>query len=230
MQCTPGSWIGLSREKTTISQKGPGSHFWSGRFVILSAAVVLVSFALSAGLTRLNTDPNLLDYFKPHQELRDGLEYVDHNGGSNPLTVVVASADGSKLNTSDAYHKMWDLQSTLENYKGVGTVISLPILLAEGKRHPFAFLFSKEYLLKKMEERKHERVARNFVTHDRTEAAFYLRMEEHERTKPRVEVVNDVREIVRRQGFKPVLVGGIYQLQGERTCKAGRVKPGLWIA
>jgi len=207
------NWAGP--RKTTISEKGPGLQFWSRRFVILSAAVVLVSFGLSAGLTRLNTDPNLLDYFKPHQELRDGLEYVDHNGGSNPLTLVVASADGSKLNTGDAYHKMWDLQNALENHKGVGTVISLPVLLGEGKRHPFAFLFSKEYLLKKMEEPKHERVARTFVTHDRTKAAFYLRMEEHERTMPRVEVVNDLREIVRRQGFKPVLIGGIYQLQGE---------------
>jgi uncharacterized protein len=201
--------------KTLVSEKAPKSEFWSRRFVPLSIVVVLASFGLSAGLTQLNTDPNLLDYFKPHQELRDGLEYVDHNGGSNPLTVVITAADGSKLNTGDAYDRMWSLQSALENHKGVGTVISLPVLLAEGKRHPFAFLFSKEHLLKKMEEPKHERVARTFVTHDRTEAAFYLRMEEHGRMKPRVEVVNDLREIVRRQGFRPVLVGGIYQLQGE---------------
>jgi predicted RND superfamily exporter protein len=201
--------------KTAAAEKGPGAGFWSRRFVPLSAAVILASFGLSVGLARLDTDPNLLDYFKPHRELRDGLEYIDRNGGSNPLTVVIAAADGSKLNTGDAYHKMWSLQGALENHKGVGTVISLPVLLAEGKRHPFAFLFSKEYLLKKMEEPKHERVARTFVTHDRTQAAFYLRMEERGRMKRRVEVVNDLREIVRRQGFTPVLVGGIYQLQGE---------------
>src|SRR5262249_46841839 len=147
---------------------------------------------------KLNTDPNLLDYFKPHQPLRDGLEYVDRNGGSNPLTLVIAATDGSKLNTRDAYHQMWNLQSALENHKGVGTVISLPLLLAEGKRHPFAFLFSKEHLLNKMEEPKYERVARTFVTHDRTQAAFYLRMEEHGRMKPRVKVVDDLRTIVRR--------------------------------
>jgi len=136
-------------------------------------------------------------------------------GGSNPLTVVVAASDGGKLNTGDAYDRMWNLQRALENHKGVGTVISLPVLLAEGKRHPFAFLFSKEHLLKKMEEPKYERVARTFVTHDRTQSAFYLRMEERGRVKPRVELVADLREIVRRHGFKPVLVGGIYQLQGE---------------
>src|SRR5262249_19150023 len=160
-------------------------------FVPLSAVVVLVSFGLSFGLTRLDTDPNLLDYFKPHQELRDGLEYVDRNGGSNPLTLVIAAADASKLNTGEAYHEMWNIQTSVENHKGGGTVISVLLLFAEGKRHPFAFLFSNEHLLKKMEEPKYERVGRTFVTHDRTQAAVYLRMEEHGRVKSRVEVLND---------------------------------------
>jgi len=217
--------------KTVIAEKGPGSRFWSGRFVPLSAAVVLASVALGVGLTELNTDPNLLDYFKPHHELRDGLEYVDRNGGVNPLTLVIAAPDGSKLNTGDAYDKMWSLQNALEDHKGVGTVVSLPVLIAEGKRPFFSFLFSKEHLLKVMEEPKYDRVARTFVTHDRTQAAFYLRMEEHGRLKPRVEVVNDLRAIVRRHGFKPVLVGGIYRLQGElaRLTASSLVSGLLWL-
>src|SRR5437016_2821521 len=212
-------------------EKGPNARFWSRRFVPLSAGVVLVSFGLGLGLMRLNTDPNLLDYFKPHQEPRDGLEYVDHNGGSNPLTLVIAAADGSKLNTSEAYDNMWSLQNSLEDHNGVGTVISLPVLIAEGKRRPLAFLVSKEHLLKVMEEPKHERVARTFVTHDRTEAAFYIRMEEHGRVKPRVEVVNDLRSIVRQHGFKPVLVGGIYRLQGElaRLVESSLVTGLFWL-
>src|SRR5437764_10310230 len=109
------------------------------------------------------------------------------------------------------------LQYALDQHNVVGSVFSLPVLIAEADRRPFAFLFSKEHLLKKMEEPKHERVARTFVTHDRTQAAFYLRMEEHTRTKPRVAVVNDLREIVRRNGFKSVLVRGIYKLQGEMS-------------
>src|SRR5207249_7579441 len=62
--------------KTAIMEKGPTSRFWSRRFIPLSAGVVLVSFALGLGLTRLNTDPNLLDYFKPHrsEERRVGKE------------------------------------------------------------------------------------------------------------------------------------------------------------
>lgn len=113
----------------------------------------------------------------------------------------------------------------------VGTVISLPVLIAEGKRRPLAFLVSKEHLLKVMEEPKHERVARTFVTHDRTEAAFYIRMEEHGRVKPRVEVVNDLRSIVRQHGFKPVLVGGIYRLQGElaRLVESSLVTGLFWL-
>ena len=53
--------------------------------------VIVASFALSPGMTRLNTDPSLLDYFKNHQPLREKLEYVDRNGEVNPLTFVITS-------------------------------------------------------------------------------------------------------------------------------------------
>jgi len=82
-----------------------------------------------------------------------------------------------------------------------------------------------------MEEPEHDRIARTFVTSDRTQAAFYLRMIERGRDKPRVDVVNDLRAIVRRNGFKPVLVGGIYRLQGElATLVASSLVTGLfWL-
>jgi predicted RND superfamily exporter protein len=57
-------------------------------------------------------------------------------------------------------------------------------------------------------------VAKAFVTEDRTEAVFVLRMIEAHRDEPRLEIVDDLRSIVRKHGFKPVLVGGIYYLQG----------------
>ena len=121
--------------------------FWSRRFVPLSIAVVAASVALGVGVFRLDTDPSLFDYFKPHEELRDGLEYVDRNGGSNPLTLVVAAADGSTLNHKEAYKQMWTLQTALENHRGVGAVVSLPVLMAEGRRRPLAFLLSSEHIL-----------------------------------------------------------------------------------
>src|SRR5438477_4263720 len=109
------SWAVPRRRKVVEAE--PSRRFWSRRFVLLSIAVILVSAGLGFGLRRVNTDPSLLDYFKPHQELRDGLEYVDRSGGSNPLTLVVDAADGIKQNTDAAYQKMWRLQGALENYK-----------------------------------------------------------------------------------------------------------------
>jgi predicted RND superfamily exporter protein len=200
--------------KTKLMEKEPSRAFWSGRFVLPSLATILLGVGLGLGLTRINTDPSLPDYFKPHRELRDGLEYVDNHGGANPLTLVVSAANGSKLNTDEAYQKMWTLHGALENYKDVGTVISLPTLLAEGDRTPFSFFLSYEKMLEIMEQPKYARVANSFVNEDRTQAVFLLRMVEARRDQYRLDVVNDLRSIARKHGFKTVLVGSIYYLQG----------------
>ncbi|MEY2494691.1 MAG: uncharacterized protein QOJ45_1183 [Verrucomicrobiota bacterium] len=200
--------------KTKLAEIEPPRGFWSRRFIAVSIAVILISAGLGFGLTRVNTDPSLLDYFKPNQPLRDGLEYVDREGGSNPLKLVIANADGSPLNTDAAYAKMWSLQEALERNKNVGTVISLPTLLAEADRAPFSFFFSYETIMRMLAEPKHARVAKSFVNAEHTQAVFLLRMRESPRDKYRVEVVDDLRAIVRKHGFKPVLVGGIYYLQG----------------
>src|SRR5438874_1019602 len=174
----------------------------------------MISAGLGFGLKKVNTDPSLLDYFKPHRELRDGLEFVDKHGGCNPLTLVVSSADGSPLNSDAAYEKMWRLHGALENYHDVGTVISLPTLLAEGDRTPFSFLLSYEKMIEIMEQPKYARVAKSFITDDREEAMFLVRMVEARRDKLRLEVVDDLRSITRKYGFTPRLIGGIYYLQG----------------
>jgi predicted RND superfamily exporter protein len=200
--------------KSKLIEQEPPRAFWARPFVCTSLAIILVSAGLGCGLVRVNTDPSLLDYFKPNQELRDGLEYVDANGGANPLTIVVSSADGRPLNSDAAYQKLWRLQGAFENYKGVGTVISLPTLLAEGDRTPFSFLVSYEKMMEMMEQPKYARVAKSFVNRSRTQSAFLLRMEERKRDKPRLDVVNDLRAICHKYGFKPELIGGIYYLQG----------------
>jgi predicted RND superfamily exporter protein len=200
--------------KSKLVEAEPSGSFWARPFPVLSLAVILAAAFLGLGLKRVDTDPSLLDYFKPHQELRDGLEYVDRNGGCNPLTLVVSANDGSKLNTDAAYQKMWTLQGALEHYRDVGTVISLPTLLAEGDRVPFSFLLSYEKMLEIMEKPKYARVAKSFVTEDRSEAVFLVRMVESRRHKLRLDVVEDLRAICRKHGFKPELVGGIYYLQG----------------
>jgi predicted RND superfamily exporter protein len=203
----------VPRESKLVEAEPP-HWFWARRFAWLSVAVILACAMLGFGLPRVDTDPSLLDYFKPHQPLRDGLEYVDRNGGSNPLTLVVSAADGRKLNTDEAYQKMWRLHGALENYHDVGTVISLPTLLAEGDRTPFSFLISYEKMMEIMEQPKYARVAKSFVTEDRSKANFLLRMVESRRQKLRLEVVDDLRSICRKNGFKASLVGGVYYLQG----------------
>src|SRR6266576_3298970 len=203
----------VPRQSKLIEQEPPRA-FWSRRYAVLSLGVIVISAGLGFGLTRVNTDPSLLDYFKPHSELRDGLEYVDQSGGSNPLTLVVSSTDGSQLNTDAAYEKMWRLHGALENYKDVGTVISLPTLLAEGDRVPFSFLISYEKMMELMEQPKYARVAKSFVTRDRKHAMFLLRMVEDRRDKDRTNVVEDIRAICHKYGFKAELIGGVYYLQG----------------
>src|SRR5256885_2027770 len=200
--------------KSTLVEQEPPRGFWSHRYTILSLGVILLSAGLGFCLTRVNTDPSLLDYFKPHSELRDGLEYVDQSGGSNPLTLVVSSADGSPLNTDAAYEKSGGLHGALGNEKGGGTVISLPLLRGEVGRTPFSFLLSYEKMTEMMEQPKYARVAKSFVTKDRTRAMFMVRMVEAHRDKHRLEVVDDLRAICRKYGFKPELVGGVYYLQG----------------
>jgi uncharacterized protein len=200
--------------RSKIVEAEPRHAFWSRRFALLSLGVILLGAGLGLGLTNVNTDPSLMDYFKPNQPLRDGLEFVDRTGGSNPLTLVVSARDGSRLNTDAAYQKMWRLHGALENEKNVGTVISLPTLLAEGDRTPFSFLISYEKMIEIMAQPKYARVSKSFVTDDRREAVFMLRMIESRRTKYRVDVVNDLRAVCRKYGFNADLVGGIYYLQG----------------
>ena len=198
-------WAGPKETKMVAEETG--SRFWERKFVWASLATVLVSAGLSFGLTRLNTDPSLLDYFKKGKQPREALAYVDRSGGSNPLTLVIAAANGSKLDTKAEYEKMWALQDAVEGHKGVGTVLSLPVLMAEGNRHAAAKMPSWNSLLSIMNEPKHQRVVSTFVTKDRRLAAFYLRMEEQRRDKPRVAVVNDLRTIVRRHGFNQLSSG-----------------------
>lgn len=223
------NWTDAGRTRVILQRSG--SAFWSHRFVWLSALVVLGSLVLSSGLRQLDTDPNLLDYFKKGSLLRNQLEYVDRNGGVNPLTIVITAKGGEKLDTRDEYKNMWALQNALEEHKGVGTVVSLPVLLAEGKRHPLAFFLSLDHLLHILSEPKHGRVAGTFITADRRAAAFYVRMKERDRSKTRIEVVNDLRAIVRRTGFRPFLVGGVYQLQGElaQLVESSLIKGLVWL-
>jgi uncharacterized protein len=207
------AWAKPSETKAVAKESG--NTFWEHKFVWPAVATVLLSAALSFGLFHLNTDPSLLDYFKPGGQPREGLTVVDRNGGTNPLTLVVAAKGGGRLDTKEGYEKLWDLQEALEDHKGVGTVLSLPVLLEEANRHPLASLLSWKHLTDILSKPEHDNVAATFLSKDRTLTAFDLRMEEQQRTRPRVEEVSEIRNLVSKHGFVPYLIGDFYVLQGE---------------
>ena len=201
-----------------IKRKTIGSRpVFVGHYMWATVLIALLAGFAIPGLKSLNTDPSLLSYFKENDILRDGMEYIDRNGGSSPLNLVVSDKNGALLNTGKAYKKLWKLQEALENDPGVGSVLSLPVLLAEGKRFPLSVFVSLERILRILGNKRFEAISRTFITDDRKKASFFLRMKESARKVPRVEVVKRIENIVKDAGFKAEMVGGIYKLQGEMS-------------
>lgn len=183
-----------------------------GRIAAILAAVTVL---LASGLVKVNTDPDLFSYFKKGGELRNGLEYIDRNGGSSPFKMVVADLEKKPFNTGEAYKKLWGLHEAMEKDPVVGNVVSLPIVLAEAKRSPLTVFLSTEGLLKLMETPRFGEIAKYFVTEDRSKAFFLLRMRETRRETSRLDTINRVKEIAEGQGFSPALLGGPYLLQAK---------------
>ncbi|MBZ0166568.1 MAG: MMPL family transporter, partial [Candidatus Omnitrophica bacterium] len=168
----------------------------------------------SRNLSDLDTDPSLLTFFHPEGEITEGLRFIDRNGGSSPLVLVLKDQGEALMNEKTMYKRLWALQRDLEQQPDVGTVISLPTLLAEGKRRPFSFLLSSEKIISKLEEEQYSRIAQGFVSTDRRYGLFLLRMKEEGRSADRLQVIAGLEETVRRHHFVPHLLGGIYALQG----------------
>ncbi|MGH7829657.1 MAG: MMPL family transporter, partial [Candidatus Binatia bacterium] len=179
----------------------------------IAGGFVIVSLLLGAGIFRLNTDPSLLSYF-PGQ-LRRGLERVDRSGGSSLLEIVLRDSRGRKLDTNEAYERLWRLHRDLERDREVGTIVSLPMLMAEGQDFPFSFLVSWKTILNVMARPKYERIAQTFISYDHLYGHFILRMKEMHREEPRAVIIERIEKTVRRHGFTPVLVGNTYPLQAQ---------------
>lgn len=207
--------IKLSYKPVDEPQQQRFRSFFLARGRVIVAGIIILFIFASGGLLKLNTDPSLFSYFAKDSELRQGLEYIDRNGGSSPLKLVLRDASGQTLNTNESYQRLWQLQEALEEDEAVGSIISLPVLMAEGSRAPLAFLLNWEGLLRRMEHPKYNRIARSFVTDDRISGYFFIRMKETGRMTSRLAVVDRIKDIVRRHDFVPEMVGGVYLLQGE---------------
>lgn len=190
-------------------------RFFISRHRALALAVIACALALAPFAWRVETDPSLPSYFARGSRIRTGLEAIDRAGGSSPLDLVVADERDRGLDSDEAFRRLEGLQQRLERHPEVGNVMSIALLMAETERRWYSFLFSWERRLERLESPKHDRVARTFISEDRRRGRFILRMREEQRTRPRAEVVREIEEIVREAGFRPLLVGGLYPLQGE---------------
>jgi predicted RND superfamily exporter protein len=205
-------WAGPGR---AVRRPLAGRARWLGPPPAWAAGSLLaIALAIGSGSLFLNSDPSLLDYFGRDSEIWRSLEAVDPHGGSSPLNIAVKHRNGGRLDNDAGYRKMWALQRALQNDPAVGTVLSLPVLMAEADRSLLSFLMSWEWLLDLLSRPEFDRAADSFVNRERTEALFLLRMVEGGRTERRTRIIARLENIIAQHGFSPTLVGGIYALQG----------------
>jgi predicted RND superfamily exporter protein len=204
----------LARWAKGTRPAGPGARLPSlgGRWGVVAAAGALV-VALGAGVARLDTDPGLLTYFKAGTELRDGLERVDRDGGSSALNVLVRDPAGDRLDTSEAYRKLSAYQAALEADPVVGVVLSPAVLIDQARTTPLASFLPIRVLLDVAASPRLGSVALAYVTPDRREGLFAIRVRESVPVASRDSVIARVRAAAERSGLDPVMVGGLYELQ-----------------
>jgi len=206
----------FARRREVVADKPVATLSKPSNMPRIAVAVLLLGIVVLAapGLFKLETDPSLLSYFEEETDLRGGLEFIDQNGGSSPIELVVRLPGSVRLDSEEAYKAMWALHYTLLDHEDVGTVISLPALMAEANNHPLAFLLPWREIVSLLSLELNERVADSFLDKDRMETLFLLRMREGARMQDRNLVVAEIEKIVEDGGFETVLTGGVYVLQG----------------
>ncbi len=167
------------------------------------------------GFKKVNTDPSLLTYFKSSQEIHRGIQEVDRYGGSNPLNFVISDRSGKRLKNSETYKRMMELQNDLESHPAVGSVLSLPVLMAESQENWLARLLPWGSILSILGRDEFGKIARGFVTKDNTQALYMIRMRESGRSTVRKKIVNQLMAKPRKYGLRLDLVGGSYYMQSE---------------
>ena len=180
------------------------------------------------GVLRLDTDPSLLSYFDPDGPIRQGLEVVDHEGGSSPLLLAVRTASGERLDTRDGYERMWRFQDSLEADPATGTVLSPAPLIAHARTFPLAGFLPVSVLADLLDRPELGAAGRGFVSEDRTEVLYALRMKEGGRTESRESAVARLTARAEAAGLTVSATGGLYELQGRLGALiAGSLKVGL---
>lgn len=227
-----GRWLGRWRERLAWRVPAPKSGAGSERSPVAAilpwvVAVVAVG-ATGLGAFRLDTDPSLLSYFDSDGPIRQDLEVVDQEGGSSPLLLAVGGASGEPLDTRDGYERMWRFQDSLEADPATGAVLSPAPLIAHARTFPLAGLLPVSVLVDLLDRPELGAAGRGFVSDDRTEVLYALRMKEGARTESRELVVGRLAAQAAAAGLAVNATGGLYELQGRLgTLIAGSLKVGL---
>lgn len=171
--------IFLRAAHTGSDQPGPVrrrlERIFTTRHPHIAALTIVASLVLAPFAWRVETDPSLPSYFAPGERIRTGLEAIDEAGGSSLLDIVVADRAREPLDDGRMFRRLRTLQERLEKHPDVGSALSVALLMAEAERPWYAFLFSWETRLERLDSPEHDRIGRTFLSADRNRSRFILR-------------------------------------------------------
>ena len=113
---------------------------------------------------------------------------------------------------------MWVFQNALEADSVVGAVVSPAVLLAEAKTFPFAGFLSLSALFDLAETPQFAdlgEIVQQYVTRERDEGRFFLRMKESVEEPSRQAVMDRIEGYAVEAGLEVVQMGGWYDLQAQ---------------
>ncbi len=177
--------------------------------LIISSLCVVLGF----GIFQFNSDPSIINYFSKGSEARKSMLALDENGGSSTLRLIVSNPYLVYLDNDEAYHALSSLHNELANHKDVGSVMSLALVMKEAKRHWMGKVLPWGVLVNILSGDSYQNIISRFMTHDRRQALFILRMKESEHNKPKAEIIQSIEKIVHKHGFWINYRGGPYSLQ-----------------
>jgi predicted RND superfamily exporter protein len=187
----------------------------AGRGSRLVAAIAAAVVVIGIGVLRVDTDPGLLTYFAEGSQLREGLERIDRDGGSSTLDIVVSDPGGGRVDSPLVFARLETLQAALEADSAVGVVLSPTVLVSHARTLPFAGLLPPPMLLDLASSARLGGAALGYVTPERDQARYQLRMRESTHGEPRDAVMARLRSYVTDAGLQPVVVAGLYDLQAQ---------------
>lgn len=205
-----GRWVAVHR----VREDRRLTVFPGHGLVGVGTITVAVAF-LAIGTVGVDTDARLLTYFSEGTELRDGLEQIDEDGGSSTLDIVVRDSGGERVDSRPVFEALEAFQDALDADSAVGVVVSPTSLVGHARTLPLAGLLPLQVLLDIASGAQLDSVALGYVTPERDEAHFFLRMHEAQSGEPREVVMDRLRSHAVGSGLETVVIAGLYDLQAQ---------------